>query len=189
MMPLLGTALRLGGRDLLALCASLVVVCLLALALATLSLLSFIDGPGPLAVPVGAASGSVVGPFLSSPTLGDTRWGSGTDTYCELYVEQRVGWGNQGVSAAAAAQRLAGLGVLHPGWPPKPAVVIYFAPAPDNGGSGHVGIYDGDGRFTSVTSWGVQERPMAGWQAPYLGWVDPIEVHSDRFGYPVSPGR
>jgi hypothetical protein len=28
--------------------------------------------------------------------------------------------------------------------------------------------------------------PMAGWQAPYLGWVDPQSVKTDRFDNPVK---
>jgi len=119
--------------------------------------------------------------------MGDTRWGYGLNTYCERYVEQRVGWGNQGVTAYAAYQRLAGLGLVHPGPPDAPGEVVYFGLSPDNEGDGHVGIYDGAGRFTSITSYGLQQEPLAGWGAPYLGWVQPSDVQSDRFGNPVSP--
>ena len=107
--------------------------------------------------------------------LGDTRWGSGTNTYCETYVEWRTGIGNQGATAFAAYLHLAAQGLVHTG-PPAPGALVYFAPASDNAFDGHVGLYDGAGLFTSVTYYGVQQEPMAGWRAPYLGWVDPAAI-------------
>lgn len=118
--------------------------------------------------------------------LGDTRWGFGSNTYCEAYVEWRTGIGNQGDTAFQAYLRLAGQGLVHGG--PSPAgALVYFGPASANEFDGHVGIADGGGLFTSVTVAGVQQAPLAGWDAPYLGWVRPAEIRSDRFGDPVSP--
>ena len=134
----------------------------------------------PIAVAQPAPAGQAV-------TLGDTRWGFGRDTYCEQYVEQRFNLGNQGATAYAAYLRLAGLGLVHPGPPPEPDDLVYFGPAPANQFDGHVGVYDGGGRFTSVTFSGVQQYPLAGWDAPYLGWVWPGDIRSDRFGAPVAP--
>ena len=121
--------------------------------------------------------------------LGDYRWGSGSATFCELYAEQLTGLGNQGVSAAAAAQRFQSLGLLHPGMPPEPGDLVYFGPAPDNEGFGHVGLSLGDGRFRSITAYGLADAPLAGWRAPYLGWVDPTTIGTDRFGRAVRPER
>lgn len=120
-------------------------------------------------------------------TAGDTRWGSGSDTYCETFVEQELGLGNQGDTAFGAYLRLAGLGLVHAGPPPEPDDLVYFAPDAANSFDGHVGISAGGGWFTSVTDLGVQTEPLAGWDAPYLGWVRPAEIHTDRFGHPVSP--
>jgi len=120
-------------------------------------------------------------------TAGDTRWGSGSDTYCETFVEQELGLGNQGDTAFGAYLRLAGLGLVHAGPPPEADDLVYFAPAAANSFDGHVGISTGGGWFTSVTDLGVQTEPLAGWDAPYLGWVRPADVHSDHFGHPVSP--
>lgn len=125
-------------------------------------------GPGAAALAAAGGAGLPV-------KLGDTRWGYGTNTYCEAYAEWRTGIGNQGPTAFAAYLRLASRGLVHAG-PPAPGALVYFAPAADNGFDGHVGIYDGGGRFTSVTSAGVQQEPLAGWRAPYLGWVNPDDL-------------
>jgi cell wall-associated NlpC family hydrolase len=95
--------------------------------------------------------------------------------------------GNQGVSAAAAASRMQALGLLRPGLPPVAGDVVYFGPSADNEFDGHVGIYLGAGRFRSITTFGLADAPMAGWQAPYLGFVDPTTVGTNRFGGAVSP--
>ena len=178
------------GRDAAKVAIGLVLVPLLGLAFLA-SLLAGLASSASAGTPiVGSSSAPGVaapGPALSATTLGDTRWGYGANTYCEVYVEQQVGWGNQGATAFQAFMRLAGLGLVHDGPPPHAGVVIYFGPSSDNEWAGHVGIYDSDGTFTSITTWGLQRMPMAGWRAPYLGWVDPATVHSDRFGNPVSP--
>jgi len=142
---------------------------------------------------VGQLSG-VLGSFLPSPTpgaraLGDTSFGFGSNTFCELYVEVRDHLGNQGVSAAAAADRMAALGLLHTGPPPPSGhVLVYFGPSADNEFAGHVGVVDDGGTtFYSVTAYGLQQYPLAGWRAPYLGWVDPTQIASDRFGNAVHP--
>lgn len=137
---------------------------------------------GALAQPSPAPSSATPTPSLvaapaSGVQLGDTRWGVGTNTYCESYVEWRTGIGNQGPTAFAAYLRLAGEDLVRAG-PPAPGALVYFGPAADNEFDGHVGIYDGDGLFTSVTYYGVQQEPMAGWRAPYLGWVDPVAVRA-----------
>jgi hypothetical protein len=143
--------------------------------------------PVPTA-PVQPAGSPAVGAALPLPVLpGDTRWGVGADTYCETFVEQELGLGNQGDTAFGAFLRLAGLGLVHPGPPPEPGDLVYFAPAAANQFDGHVGISAGDGQFTSVTDRGVQTEPLAGWDAPYLGWVRPTDVRTDRFGAAVSP--
>ena len=131
----------------------------------------------PAASPAPATSAAVAAPAAGQGpvTLGDTRWGSGTNTYCETYVEWRTGIGNQGATAFAAYLHLAAQGLVQSG-PPAPGALVYFAPASDNAFDGHVGLYDGSGLFTSVTSYGVQQEPMAGWRAPYLGWVDPAAI-------------
>jgi hypothetical protein len=118
--------------------------------------------------------------------LGNFTWGSGSNTLCELYVEQVTGIGNQGVTADAAAQRLAGLGLLKPGTPPAGALV-YFGPSPDNEFDGHVGIALGGGQFRSITVAGLADAPLAGWGAPYLGYVLPGSVTTNRFGDAVHP--
>jgi cell wall-associated NlpC family hydrolase len=117
---------------------------------------------------------------------GDTRWGSGANTYCETFVEQELGLGNQGDTAFGAYLRLAGMGLVHAGPPPQAGDLVYFAPTGTNAFDGHVGIADGAGQFTSVTTTGVQALPLAGWDAPYLGWVRPSDIRTDRFGHPVS---
>lgn len=95
--------------------------------------------------------------------------------------------GNQGVSAAAAADRMQALGLLQPGLPAQPGDIVYFGPSPDNEFFGHVGIYLGEGRFRSITFYGLADAPLAGWRAPYLGFVDPTHIRSNRFGGVVSP--
>jgi hypothetical protein len=178
------------GRDAAKVAVGLAVVPLLGLAFLA-SVLGGLVGPPsastPAVVSTSAPGVSVPGPTLAAPALGDTRWGFGNNTYCETYVEQQVGWGNQGATAFQAFLRLAGLGLVHAGPPPHAGVVVYFGPSSDNEWDGHVGISDGDGTFTSITSWGLQRMPLAGWRAPYLGWVEPAAVHSDRFGNPVFP--
>lgn len=133
-------------------------------------------------VGMGVQNGHVLGPR----PMGDTSWGSGHATFCEVYVEQRLHLGNQGISAAAAADRMRSLGILHSGEPPTGSIV-YFAPSLENGYWGHVGIADGEGRFTSITFYGLQQYPLADWQAPFLGWINPADVHTDRFGHTVTP--
>jgi hypothetical protein len=118
--------------------------------------------------------------------LGNFTWGSGANTLCELYVEQTTGIGNQGVTADAAAQRLASQGLMHQGTPPVGALV-YFGPSPDNEFDGHVGIALGGGQFRSITALGLADAPLAGWQAPFLGWVNPASITTDRFGNAVHP--
>jgi hypothetical protein len=183
-MPL---ALALGGlgRDALKVAAGLGLLLLLALAL-LLTLLASLLRPVASATPFTGAPTPAAGNHFTPLPLGDTRWGSGANTFCELYVEQRFGLGNQGATAFAAYQRLAGLGLVHAG-PPPPDALVYFGPSPDNEWDGHVGVADGNGLFTSITFYGLQQEPLAGWQAPYLGWVWPGDIHSDRFGAAVTP--
>lgn len=187
---LLAFALGSLGRDALKAAAGLALLLLLAIA-CLLSLLAGLTNPFSAGVPTGLAglplTAAAKSGAMAPPSLGDTRWGYGLNTYCEVYVEQRVGWGNQGVTAYAAYLRLAGLGLVHAGPPDAPGEVVYFGPSPDNEGAGHVGVYDGAGRFTSITYYGLQQEPLAGWGAPYLGWVQPGDVTTDRFGNPVSP--
>ena len=144
-------------------------------------------GPSLAATPLpgNGSLGAVVLPVPAVP--GDTRWGSGANTYCETFVEQELGLGNQGDTAFAAFLRLAGQGLVHLGPPPAPDDLVYFGPAATNQFDGHVGIAVGGGMFTSVTDQGVQTLPLAGWDAPYLGWVRPTDIRVDRFGRPVSP--
>ncbi len=150
-------------------------------------------GPGPVmqgvlqlesALPPGqflAGSGGALTP------LGNLSWGSGSNTFCEVYVEQVTGMGNQGASAADAAGRMQLLGLLQPGLPPTAGLVVYFGPSADNEYFGHVGISLGGGRFRSITVYGLADAPLAGWRAPYLGFTDPTKVTSNRFGGSVSP--
>lgn len=120
--------------------------------------------------------------------LGDYSYGWGANTLCEQWVEVQTGIGNQGVTAAAAAQRLAAQGLLHQGTPPAGALV-YFGPSADNEFAGHVGIAEKGGQFRSVTTFGVADAPIAGWQAPYEGYVLPGSVTSDRFGNVVTVNK
>lgn len=147
------------------------------------ALATAVSSPSPVAADAVVTAAAGQGPV----TLGDTRWGSGTNTYCETYVEWRTGIGNQGATAFAAYLHLASNGLVQTG-PPAPGALVYFGPASDNEFDGHVGIYDGGGRFTSVTTYGVQQEPMAGWRAPYLGWVNPTAILADRLGPTVAPG-
>lgn len=118
--------------------------------------------------------------------LGDYSFGFGSNTLCETWVEVQTGIGNQGGTAYAAAERFASLGLLKPG-PPPPGAIVYFGPSPDNQQDGHVGLAEGGGQFRSVTDLGVADAPLAGWPAPYLGYVLPSTVRSDRFGHVVTP--
>jgi hypothetical protein len=202
-MPLLLSVI--GWRTLLKAGAGLLILALLALLFAFAGVLAWLytwedtlyqlgwAGPGPVmqgvlqletALPPGqllAGSGGGLVP------LGNFRWGSGSNTFCEVYVEQMTGMGNQGVSAAASAGRMQSLGLLQPGLPATPGDLVYFGPSPDNEYFGHVGIALGNGRFRSITTYGLADAPLAGWQAPYLGWVDPTKIRSNRFGGAVSP--
>lgn len=150
-------------------------------------------GPGPVMQGVLVLETALPpGQLLSGPggglvALGNFSWGSGSNTFCEVYVEQMTGIGNQGASAADAASRMASLGLLQPGLPPTAGDVVYFGPSADNEYFGHVGIYLGDGRFRSITVYGLADAPLAGWRAPYLGFTDPTKVTSNRFGGVVSP--
>lgn len=182
---LLAIALGGLGRDALKVAAGLGLLLLVAVAF-LLTLLGSLVRPVSPGAPSASAASAAAGNRLAPATLGDTRWGSGADTYCELYVEQRFGLGNQGATAFAAYQRLAALGLVQAG-PPEPGSLVYFGPSADNEWDGHVGVYDGGGRFTSITFYGLQQEPMAGWRAPYLGWVRPGAIRSDRFGAPVTP--
>jgi hypothetical protein len=115
------------GRDAAKVAVGLAVVPLLGLAFLT-SVLGGLAGSPSASTPAVASSTAadvVPGPARSTPALGDTRWGYGTNTYCEAYVEQQVGWGNQGVTAFQAFLRLAGLGLVHAGPPPHAGVVVY----------------------------------------------------------------
>ena len=202
-MPLLLSLV--GWRTLVKAGAALLVLLFLALTFAFACLLAWRytwedtlyqlgwAGPGPvmqgvlqleMALPPGQL---LAGPGGSITPLGNFSWGSGSNTFCELYVEQVTGMGNQGVSAAAAAQRMTSLGLLQPGLPPQAGDVVYFGPSADNEFFGHVGIYLGDGRFRSITTFGLADAPMGGWRAPYLGWVDPTKISTNRFGGMVSP--
>ena len=129
----------------------------------------------------------LAGPGGSITPLGNFSWGSGSNTFCEVYVEQMTGIGNQGASAADAAGRMAALGLLQPELPTTPGDIVYFGPSADNEGFGHVGIYLGGGQFRSITTYGLADAPLAGWRAPYLGFTDPTKVTSNRFGGVVSP--
>jgi hypothetical protein len=131
--------------------------------------------------PATGASTPVALPLASQApvVMGDTRWGFGSNTYCETYVEWRTGIGNQGPTAFAAYLHLASQGLVHAG-PAPVGALVYFGPSGDNEFDGHVGIADGAGLFTSVTAFGVQQEPLAGWAAPYLGWVDPAAVRAAR---------
>jgi len=166
--------------------AGLALALLLALALAfQVAFYSALTVAAPSALD--ASTPVPLSPAAPAPVaLGDTRWGFGSDTYCETYVEWRTGIGNQGATAFQAYLRLAGQGLVHAG-PPPTGALVYFGPSPDNEDDGHVGIADGAGLFTSVTDDGVQQEPLAGWAAPYLGWVRPGDIQSDRFGQPVTP--
>jgi hypothetical protein len=150
-------------------------------------------GPGPVMQGVLQLETALPpGQFLAGPggglvPLGNFSWGSGSNTFCELYVEQVTGMGNQGASAADAAGRMQALGLLRPGLPPVAGDVVYFGPSADNEYFGHAGISLGDGRFRSITAYGLADAPLAGWRAPYLGFVDPTTIGTNRFGGVVSP--
>ena len=189
-MPL---ALALGGlgREAAKVAAGLALLLLLALA-AMLSLLGALVSPLPAGAPLPSGTGRIglpapSGAALPPPKLGDTRWGVGTDTYCELYVEQRFHLGNQGATAYQAYLRLDALGLVHHAAPDGPDELVYFGPSGDNEGDGHVGAYAGGGLFDSITTYGLQREPLAGWRAPYLGWVHPADIRTDRFDNAVSP--
>jgi len=136
-MPLLLSLV--GWKTLVKAGAALLVLALLALLFAFACVLAWLytwedtlyqlgwAGPGPVMQGVlqletdGLASlASAPGQLLAGPggglvPLGNFTWGSGSNTFCELYVEQQTGMGNQGASAAAAASRMQSLGLLQPG--------------------------------------------------------------------------
>lgn len=174
------------GRDALKVATGLGLLLLLALAMLLTLLASLVPPAARGTLPLGVSSPEAPAATAAPATLGDTRWGFGVNTFCERYVEQRFGLGNQGATAFAAYRRLAGLGLVHAG-PPPPDSLVYFGPSADNEWDGHVGVADGNGLFTSITFYGLQQEPMAGWRAPYLGWVWPGAIHSDRFGHPITP--
>lgn len=94
-------------------------------------------------------------------------WGSGTNTFCEKFMEDMTGCGWQGVSAIAAWNDNQARVVSDP----QPGDAVYFGPAAENGGYGHVGIVTGPDAFVSVTDYGVKVYPISVWVAPRLGYV------------------
>lgn len=82
-------------------------------------------------------------------------------------MEDMTGCGWQGVSAIAAWNANQARVVTDP----QPGDAVYFGPAAENGGYGHVGICTGPDTFVSVTDYGVKVYPISAWVAPRLGYV------------------
>lgn len=82
---------------------------------------------------------------------------------CEKFVENSQG--RSGIYASAIQawakqkdNRVEGLQGI------KPGDAIYFDADQSNGGYGHTGVYEGNGRFISATSDGVKEYSVAQWE-------------------------
>jgi hypothetical protein len=104
--------------------------------------------------------------------IGSTKWGTGTNTYCELFVENAFGTSGQFVDAYTAFRSI---GVS--GNPQAPGQVVYFDKTygnNGNAGNGHAGIYIGNDQFISVISSGVQQSKLSLWaDSKYLGYANP----------------
>jgi cell wall-associated NlpC family hydrolase len=103
--------------------------------------------------------------------IGSRNWGTGTNTYCELFVENAFGTSGRFSTAYAGYQSI---GIS--GSPQIPGQIVFFSKNSSNGGYGHVGIYIGNGQFISVTSSGVQLESLSWWSsnvASYVGYASP----------------
>lgn len=93
---------------------------------------------------------------------------------CLAYVQDRLGLPHEYPSAIVAWQGYSGLGLSTP--TPTTGDMVFFSPAPINGGYGHVGIMDANGTFESVWSNGnVMDAPVGRFAAdnaaPVLGYI------------------
>jgi hypothetical protein len=103
--------------------------------------------------------------------IGSVEWGTGTDTYCEKFVEQAFGTSGQYSTAYAAFEEI-GLD----GSPIIPGQIVFFEKNAGNGWSGHAGVYVGNDQFISVTTTGVQTRSLSSWSstvAACIGYANP----------------
>ena len=102
---------------------------------------------------------------------GSQNWGSGTNTYCELFVENAFGTSGRYTNAYKAFQAI---GVS--GSPQIPGQIVFFAQNAGNGQLAHTGIYIGNGNFISATSNGVKQYSLTWWSnnvAKYVGYANP----------------
>jgi hypothetical protein len=87
--------------------------------------------------------------------------------WCQAFVEQVTGVKPQGDSSSAvnAWNSFAKNGQAVPSTQGmKAGDLVYFSPNASNNNDGHVGIYQGNGKFVSATDNGVNVQDMTDWQ-------------------------
>lgn len=107
------------------------------------------------------------------------------DGYCQAFAEKMTGAPNMGGSAAEAWNNYSKQGRAVPSVQGmNPGDLIYFAPDNSNQGYGHVGIYQGDGKFVSATYHGVQSNDLSDWQKKtgqqIVGYVPQGGIHATQ---------
>lgn len=104
--------------------------------------------------------------------IGSTDWGTGTDTYCERFIENAYGVIGKAGNPIDLFNKYNGV----PADPATPGLILVFQANSSNEGNGHAGIYIGGDQMISVQSSGVQQHSVSGWSqnvAPLLGYVYP----------------
>lgn len=99
--------------------------------------------------------------------MDSTAWGTGANTLCEKFMEDMTGCGWQGVSAIAAWEANQARVVTDP----QPGDAVYFGPAAENGGYGHVAVVIGPDEMVGVGYAGVIRTTISTWVAPRLGFI------------------
>jgi len=118
--------------------------------------------------------------------IGSTAWGTGTNTYCEKFVENAYGVGGKAKNPIDLFNRFGGV----PADPAIPGLIIVFAANAGNGQNGHAAIYMGGDRMISVQYNGVQWHSLSDWNqniAPMLGFVYPPSDWPGIYGPGANP--
>jgi len=108
-------------------------------------------------------------------------WADSKNTYCDRFVSAiiEVAYGNTISEDYHSGKDNAyedykdHKSLIEFGEIPKGAIVFFDKDLEENGGYGHVGIYDGNGNIISVVDkeQGVTILPRDSFKAPFLGWV------------------
>lgn len=94
--------------------------------------------------------------------------------YCLKWVDDQQGSTNRLPTAYADYQSKAQAGNMNDSDNPPVGARVYFAPDQSNKNMGHVGISQGNGKFTSATDNGIKTFSLQDWEKytgqKFLGW-------------------